>query len=124
MERKHNKLLTINAQELRKNMTRQEKHLWYDYLRTYPIRILRQKVVGDFIVDFYCAKAKIIIEVDGSQHYMEDGLLYDEKRTRILKTYGLEVFRFSNMDIDKKFTGICQMIDDEINKRVLYNIEE
>ncbi len=119
IQRKHNKTLTSNARELRKNMTKQEKHLWYDYLRTYPKRILRQKVIANFIADFYCAEGKLIIELDGSQHYTENGLDYDKERTRILNTYGLKVIRISNLDVDRNFGGVCQMIDDEIKTRVV-----
>ncbi len=118
MERKHNKLLTSNAKELRKDMTKQEKHLWYDYWRTYPVRILRQKVIENFIVDFYCAKARLVIELDGSQHYTEDGLVYDQKRTEQLSDYGLKVIRFSNLDVDRNVSGVCQVIDEEIVRRV------
>lgn len=102
-------------------MTVQEKHLWYDFLRTYPVRILRQKVVANFIVDFYCAKAKLIIELDGSQHFTEEGLAYDEERTKILNTYDLKVLRFSNNEVDRNFEGVCQLIDLEIKGRTYEN---
>ena len=81
MERKHNKKLVPFAKQLRKNMTKEERHLWYDYLRKYPIKLIRQKVIGKYIADFYCAEAKIIIELDGSQHYEEEGLNKDIERT-------------------------------------------
>jgi very-short-patch-repair endonuclease len=121
--RKHNKLLSSNANELRNNMTSQEKHLWYDYLREYPVRILRQKIIENFIADFYCSKGKLIIEIDGSQHYSEEGLEHDQERTIILNNYGLKVIRFSNLDIDRSFDAVCQMIDNEIKKRVINIVE-
>jgi very-short-patch-repair endonuclease len=119
MNRKHNKLLTPNARELRKNMTKQEKHLWNDYLRTYPIRILRQKIISNYIADFYCAKAKLVIEIDGLQHYTEDGLGNDEERTKFLNAFDLKVIRFSNIDVDRNFNIVCQTINKEISKRVV-----
>ncbi|MBO7310809.1 MAG: endonuclease domain-containing protein, partial [Clostridia bacterium] len=95
MQRKHNKSIVPTAKMLRKNMTKEEKHLWYDFLRTYPVRFLRQKVLGQYIVDFYCAKAKIVIELDGSGHYTEQGRMYDAERTSFLEGYGLKVIRIS-----------------------------
>ena len=81
MQRKHNPQLVSFAKDLRKNMTQEERHLWYDFLRSYPVRFTRQKVLGKYIADFYCAQAGTVIELDGSQHYDADGLAYDEKRT-------------------------------------------
>ena len=81
MDSKHNKNLTANARLLRKNMTKEEKHLWYDFLKDYPVRFLRQKVIDSYIVDFYCHSARLIIELDGSQHYEEKGLIKDKIRT-------------------------------------------
>lgn len=106
-------------------MTLQEKQLWYQFLNKYPVRILRQKVIDSFIVDFYCAKAKLVIELDGSQHYMDEGLAYDKERTKVINAYGIEVIRFSNMDIDENFEGVCEKIDLELKKRiaVLENIK-
>ena len=111
MERKHNKNLTENAIELRKNMTKEEKHLWYDFLRYYPIRFLRQKVIGNYIVDFYCKKAKLVIELDGSQHYTEEISKYDEERTKYLEQYGLMVLRIPNIEIKRNFKGVCENIN-------------
>ena len=88
MDYKHNKEIVPIAKTLRKNMTKEEKHLWYDYLREYPIRFIRQKTIGKYIVDFYCAKAKLVIEVDGSQHYEDKGIEKDALRTEFLKQYG------------------------------------
>ena len=114
LKRKHNKSLTAHAKNLRQSMTAQERKLWYEFLRAYPVRILRQKVIDRFIVDFYCAQSKLIIELDGSQHYYPDGMCSDEERTAILQTYGLRVIRFSNLDVDQNFAGVCQRIDEDI----------
>ena len=91
MSLKYNGKLIPNAKELRKNATKQETHLWYDFLRSYPVRFQRQKTISGFIVDFYCHKAKLIIELDGSQHYTDEGMAYDEERTQILNQYNLQV---------------------------------
>lgn len=106
------------AKELRANMTPQERRLWYCFLKDYPIRFQRQKSIKSFIVDFYCHKAKLIIEIDGSQHYSEEGMAYDEERTDFLKEFDLEVIRFSNNDIDNNFESVCLFIDDKISKRM------
>ena len=106
------------AKELRRNATRQEKHLWYDFLCSYPVRFQRQKAIGNFIVDFYCHKARLAIELDGSQHYEEDAVEYDNKRTAFLNTQGIEVLRLLNLDIDRNFGGICIFIDDTVKKRM------
>ena len=93
MQYKHNKELVPFAKELRKKMTKEERHLWYDFLRGYPVSFLRQKVIGKFIVDFYCAEAKLVIELDGSQHGEAEAIEYDSERTAFLKNYGLTVLR-------------------------------
>ena len=110
--------LIPRAKELRKNATRQENQLWYDFLRTYPVRFQRQKTIGSFIVDFYCHAAKIAVEIDGSQHYTEQGLGYDSERTAALEKYGIKVVRFTNQDVNKNFSGVCDTIHDEVQKRV------
>ena len=92
-------------------MTKEEKHLWYDFLRTYPVRFSRQKVLGKYIADFYCAKAKLIIELDGSGHFTEEGQQSDEERTAFLEEYGLTVIRIQNTAIHKNFRGVCEHID-------------
>ena len=104
------------AKELRKAATSQENHLWYDFLRNYPVRFQRQKTIESFIVDFYCASAKLIIELDGSQHYSERGLAYDKERSAILSKYGLTVLRFSNAEIERNFDIVCQYIHQEVEK--------
>ena len=111
MHRKHNKAIVPTAKMLRKNMTKEEKHLWYDYLRTYPVRFSRQKVLGQYIADFYCAEAKLVIELDGSGHYTKEGQQYDETRTNFLAEYGLQVLRIPNEKIHKNFRGVCEYID-------------
>jgi very-short-patch-repair endonuclease len=92
----YNRNLITKAKKLRKNMTSAEKKLWYEYLRTFPLRVLRQKPIDHFIVDFYCAKLKLVIEVDGDSHFTDDGIQSDRRRTEILEGYGLTVIRFTN----------------------------
>ncbi len=92
-------------------MTKEEKHLWYDYLRTYPVRFSRQKVLGKYVADFYSAEAKMIIELDGSQHYTTEGKAEDEERTDFLEKYGLKIIRISNVDVNRNFEGVCVYID-------------
>ena len=107
-------------------MTKEEKHLWYDFLRTYPVRYSRQKVLGKYIADFYSAEAKLVIELDGSGHYTEKGKLYDEERTAFLKKYGLTVIRIPNCDIHNNFDGVCDYLEYVITELIngLYNPEE
>ena len=111
MQYKHNKQLTSNAKDLRNNMTKEERHLWYDYLKTYPIRFSRQKVLGKYIVDFYSAKAGIVIELDGSQHYEPNNQIHDQERTAFLEQYGLQVIRIPNNEVMNNFPGVCAYID-------------
>ena len=112
-----NKALLENAKELRKNMTRQERHLWYDFLRDYPVKIYKQKIIGNYIADFYCHSALLVIELDGSQHYMAEGADKDRKRTEVLEEMGIDVIRFSNREIDENFNGVCEKIDLVIKER-------
>ena len=118
MSIRYNGNLVPYARDLRKNATRQEKHLWYNYLCEYPVRFQRQKTIDGFIVDFYCHKARLIIEIDGSQHYSDEGMAYDKDRTAILNRYNLIVQRFSNNDIDKNFEGVCIQIDKIVKERL------
>lgn len=115
---KYNKNLISRAKELRKNMTPQERHLWYDFLRYYPIKIYKQRVIDNFIVDFYCHQAKLIIELDGSQHYSEEGLVYDKERSNILNSYNLKIIRFSNYEVDNNFEEVCTTINNIIKYQV------
>ena len=114
--RKHNPDLTKNAKALRKNMTKEERHLWYDFLRTYPVRFLRQKVIDRYIVDFYCHSARLVIELDGSQHYEEQGLLRDRIRTERIENRDLTVLRIPNNEINYNFDGVCEYIDLAVKK--------
>lgn len=117
---KHNKRLVPLARVLRKNMTREEKRLWYDFLRKYPCRFVRQKIIGNYIVDFYCAKAKLIIEVDGSQHYDLNGIIADDvKRTQEIEKHGLKIMRVLNIDVNKNLSKVCDDIDSEVQARIL-----
>ena len=117
MRRKHNKEIVPNAKELRNHMTREELHLWYDFLRYYPVKIYKQRIIDNFIVDFYCAQAKIVIEIDGAHHFTPEGKNYDRLRTEALNRYELKVLRFSNHDVDTRFEAVCNIIDKEIMER-------
>jgi very-short-patch-repair endonuclease len=99
-------------------MTQQEKHLWYDFCKMYPIKIVRQRTIFSYIVDFYCSSAKLAIEIDGGQHYEDDNIRKDAERTEKLNTLGVMVIRFSNRDIDTNFEGVCKTIHDVIQKRI------
>ncbi|MBP3337255.1 MAG: endonuclease domain-containing protein [Clostridia bacterium] len=116
MDRKHNRKIVPFAKKLRKNMTKEERHLWYDFLRNYPEKFTRQKVLGKYIADFYCAKADVVIELDGSQHYEDEGLINDEKRTEYLKQFGIKVIRISNLDVLKNFEGVCMLVDNAVKQ--------
>ena len=114
---KDNNLLE-NARQLRREMTPHERKLWYLFLRKYPVKIFKQRIIGRFIVDFYCAPARLVIELDGSQHYEPQGLAYDSERTQFLPALGLEVVRFSNRKIDREFNKVCAQIDLLIQQRL------
>ena len=107
MNKTNNPKLTGNAKVLRKNMTPEEKHLWYDFLKLLPITVNRQKVIGKYIVDFYCAEAKVVIELDGSQHFESEK---DLERDAYLQTLGIKVLRYWNKEIHKNFRGVCEDI--------------
>ena len=92
-------------------MTKEERHLWYDFLRSYPVRFSRQKVLGKYIADFYSAEAKLIIELDGSQHYEDSNKEKDDERTAFLESYGLKVIRIPNNEVSRNFRGVCEYID-------------
>ena len=113
---KNNQLLP-QAKKLRLDMTPQERKLWYLFLRKYPIKIYKQRIIDSFIVDFYCASAKLVIELDGSQHFSELGMAYDSERSACLSQYGLQVIRFSNADVDSRFDSVCDKIHAVIQYR-------
>lgn len=113
-----NSNITKYTRKLRKNMTKQERHLWYDFLRKYPIKIYRQRSIDCYIVDFYCSQANLVIEIDGGQHYTEEGIAYDQKRTAAIEKYNLKVIRFSNREIDIEFDGVCWKIDQIIQTQI------
>ena len=110
--------LIPRAKELRRDSTKQEQHLWFGFLRSYPTRFQRQKAIDSFIADFYCHAALLVVELDGSQHYNEQGLAYDQERSAILAEYGIKVIRFSNLDVDKNFEGVCTAIDLAVKERL------
>ena len=114
----YDKDMTGIAQALRHRATPEEKQLWYQFLRSYPIQFRRQKPFGRFVLDFYCAKAKLCIELDGSQHFTEDGLLHDQNRTAYLNDLGIKVLRFTNHEVAQEFTSVCDMIDLAVRERI------
>ena len=123
MDYKHNKALVPNAKNLRKTMTKEERHLWYDFLRDYPVRFQRQKAIGNYIADFYCAKARLVVELDGSGHYTAEQTEKDAVRTRDLQAMNLTVLRICNLDIDRNFRGVCEYIDSAVQRLSLSQTE-
>jgi very-short-patch-repair endonuclease len=120
MDYKRNEKILPYARELRKNMTKEERHLWYDFLKDYSIRFTRQKVLGKYIADFYCAKANLVIELDGSQHYSsQESLQKDESRTEYLSGYNIFVLRIPNNAVNENFEGVCTYIDRMVKQRSL-----
>jgi very-short-patch-repair endonuclease len=113
----YNRKLKPRAQELRKNATPQENKLWYEFLRKHPCPFARQKTIENYIVDFYCHSKKLVIEVDGSQHYAGDGLEYDQVRTNLLEGLGLRVMRFTNAEVIDSFGEVCAEIQAYIDSR-------
>ena len=110
MNQTHNDKLTANARSLRRSMTKEERHLWYDFLKELPVMVHRQKVIGNYIVDFYIAEARLVIELDGSQHYEAEGKKNDERRDSVLHSMGLKILRYSNADVNLRFESVCQDI--------------
>ncbi len=110
MNKMHNQKLTKNSQALRKNMTKEERKLWYEFLKELPVTFHRQKVINNYIVDFYCASANLVIEIDGTQHYLDEGKAKDETRDNYLFSIGLTVLRYSNDDVNNSFESVCQDI--------------
>ncbi len=113
-----NKSLKTLSSNLRNNATPQENKLWYEFLRTYPVRFNRQRIVGNFILDFYCAKARLAVELDGSQHYENKGINHDEQRTEYLESLGIYVLRFTNSEINENFYEVCTVIDEKVKCRM------
>ena len=107
----YNPTLLPRAKELRKNMTAAEKKLWYGYIRTLKFRVLRQRPIDYFIVDFYCPKLKLVIEIDGESHFTDEGKAYDQERTERLEGYGLKVIRFTNQEVLNNFEGIYEKLN-------------
>ncbi len=118
MDWKRNRALVPGARNLRKNMTKEERKLWYLFLKDYPIRIYRQKVLNRFVADFYCVKAKMVIEIDGSQHYLPQEAARDKERAQILAGFGLKVLRIPNSAVNQSFSSVCAYIDQEIQAAV------
>ena len=124
MQSKHNKQLIPFAKQLRKEMTKEERHLWYDFLRTYPVCFSRQKVLGKYIADFYSAEAKLVIELDGSQHFEEVNTEKDTERTIFLEGYGLTVIRIPNNEVMRNFGGVCEYIDTVVKQSLSQKSED
>ena len=116
MQPKYNKQLIPLAKHLRNEMTKEERHLWYDFLRSYPVRFSRQKVLGKYIADFYCAEAKLVIELDGSQHYEDGNVKKDADRTAFLEGYDLKVIHIPNNEVVRNFRGVCEYIDTTVKQ--------
>ena len=112
-----NKEMLRRSQVLRKNMTKEERHLWYDFLKEYPVQFKRQVPFGNYIVDFYCFRAKLVAELDGSQHYEPEEIAYDQRRTRYLEGLGPLVLRVSNLEVIQNFCGVCEAIDRTVKRR-------
>ena len=109
--REYNRSNIQRAKELRKNMTPWERRLWYDFLRDYPVRFQRQKAIGNYIFDFFCARANIALELDGGGHYEQEQAEKDKLRSKVLESMGIAVIRICNTDVDRHFREICEMID-------------
>ena len=109
--KEYNKANIPLAKTLRKNMTPWERKLWYEFLRYYPVRFQRQKAIGNYIADFYCAKARLVVELDGGGHYTPKQIEKDKVRTKELEDMNLTILRICNLDIDCNFSGVCEYID-------------
>ena len=117
MDYKGNSKIVPMARNLRKNMTKEERHLWYDFLREYPVRFTRQKILGKYIADFYCAEAKLVVELDGSQHYNPEDQKKDQERTACLSGYDIAVLRIPNNEVMRNFSGVCEYIHQAVCQR-------
>ncbi len=117
VKKTYNKKLTNKSRTLRREATKEENHLWYDFLRNHEYKFTRQRIIDNYILDFYCAKIKLAIEIDGSQHYDEEGLIKDTERTAALNKYGISVLRFTNREINDKFEAVCEYINEFIKRK-------
>ena len=117
----YNRNLNSIAKKLRKQMTKQERHLWYDFLRSYSIKVYRQRVIDNYVADFYCPAAKLVIELDGGQHYDDAKMIEDEHRSAIINQYGIQVLRIPNNEVDNNFDNVCTYLDIVVKKRVKGN---
>ena len=117
MSQNNNDLLT-RAKQLRRDMTQEERKLWYLFLRSYRVKFYKQKIIGPYIADFYCHSARLVLELDGSQHYSDEGQSYDRRRNAFLEQQGLLVLHFSNLEINREFSAVCQKIDDSVRERL------
>lgn len=118
MNEKSNKTLTPYAQDLRREMTKEERHLWYDFLKKLPVTVNRQKVIGKYIADFYVSSANVVIELDGAQHYEPDAALYDRARDDYMRSLGIKVLRYTDKDVNGNFSGVCSDIEKELGINV------
>lgn len=116
--------LLAKARNLRREMTKEERHLWYDFLCRYPVRFRRQRPMLDYIMDFYCPKVQLGVELDGSQHASGEQLEYDMERTHRLSKMGIFILRFTNREIWQNFSGVCQMIDQTVEDRLCSRFPE
>ena len=115
----HHDNLSEKAKTLRKNMTWHEKRLWYCFLKDYPLKFYKQRIIHTYIADFYCSKARLVIEIDGSHHYKAEYADKDDERTEIINTYNLKVLRFSNIEIQNNFRKVCEIIDKTVKAQLL-----
>ena len=116
--------LLETARDLRRKMTPQERKLWYGYLKDYPVKIYKQRIIESFVVDFYCASAQLVIELDGEVHILQEKQYRDDLRTERLQAYGLKVLRFSNEQVERQFSWVCQQIHTAIQTRLQENLIE
>jgi very-short-patch-repair endonuclease len=124
MNYRHNKQLVSFAKSLRKSMTKEERHLWYDFLKGYEPRFLRQKIIGNYIVDFYCPQAKIVVELDGSQHFHPGEIQRDSGRSHFLAQYQICVIRIPNNEVISNFRGVCEYIDSQVRQSLSHFASE
>ena len=118
MDITYDKNLIPLAKQLRCEMTKEERHLWYDFLKNHTVRFQRQRVIGGYIVDFYCSKAKLVIELDGSQHFEESKLEYDKQRDAFLNSLEIKVIRIPNNEVNNNFEGVCNYIDNIVKSSI------